>query len=451
MRENTSQEGAAPVQSLAACPVLEDVAAAREVFWANPGIWPASRALPGLPVGAAEVADAALRLERFRPYLAQVFPATRPDGGRIESPLRETPALARALAHTLGGPGRTFPGRLFAKLDSDLPISGSIKARGGIYEVLKFAEAVALEHGLLKPDGDYAVLATPEARRLFAGYSVAVGSTGNLGLSIGIMSAELGFQATVHMSADARAWKKALLRSKGVRVVEHAADYSLAVAEGRRQTEGDPRCHFVDDENSQDLFLGYAVAGERLKAQLAEQGVPVDETHPLFVYLPCGVGGGPGGVTLGLKLAFGDAVRCYFAEPTHAPAMLVGLCTGQHEQISVQDLGLDGRTEADGLAVGRPSGFVGRTLEHLIDGVFTVQDDALFRMLALAARTEGLRLEPSGAAGIPGAVRVALEGAAGPVGVAGQATHIFWATGGGMVPAEEWASYDARGKALLGA
>lgn len=447
MRENGSQKNMASVQSLAACPVLDEVAAAREVFWSNPGAWPASRALPGLPVGAADVADAAQRLERFRPYLAQVFPDTRKDGGRIESPLRETPALARALA----GPGRSFPGRLFAKLDSEMPISGSIKARGGIYEVLKFAEAVALEHGLLQPDGDYAVLASPEARALFSGYAVAVGSTGNLGLSIGVMSAELGFQATVHMSAEARAWKKALLRSKGVRVVEHAADYSLAVAEGRRQAEGDPRCHFVDDENSKDLFLGYAVAGERLGAQLAQQGVPVDAEHPLFVYLPCGVGGGPGGVTLGLKLAFGDAVRCYFAEPTHAPAMLVGLCTGLHEGISVRDLGLDVRTEADGLAVGRPSGFVGRTLEHLIDGVFTVQDDDLFRMLSLAARTDGLRLEPSGAAGIPGATRVALDGAAGAVGSSENATHIFWATGGGMVPAEDWASYDARGKALLDA
>jgi len=223
------------------------------------------------------------------------------------------------------------------------------------------------------------------------------------------------------------------------------------VAEGRRQAADDPRCHFVDDENSRDLFLGYAVAGERLKAQLAAQSVPVDAAHPLYVYLPCGVGGGPGGVTLGLKLAFGDAARCFFAEPTRAPSMLVGLCTGRHEQISVRDLGLDVRTEADGLAVGRPSGFVGRTLEHLIDGVYTVDDDDLFRMLSLAARTEGLRLEPSGAAGLPGARRVALEGAAGPEGGSDRATHLVWATGGGMVPAAVWAAYDDRGRALLDA
>lgn len=438
----------------AAFPVVKDIRALRETGWINPGKQCIEQAKAECGLTMEDILDAESRLERFAPYFEAAFPETAAAKGILESPVKEIPRMKKVLE---AEEQADIPGKLWVKLDSHLPISGSIKARGGIYEILKTAEDIALKHGLLHEGDDYRVFDSPEFREVFSKYSVGVGSTGNLGLSIGIMSAKLGFNVTVHMSADARQWKKDMLRSKGVTVMEYESDYSVAVTEGRRLAEKDPYCHFVDDENSKTLFLGYSVAALRLKKQMEEQGILVDQKHPLFVYLPCGVGGGPGGVAFGIKLVFGDAAHCFFAEPTHSCCMMLGMATGKNHLVSVQDFGIDNITVADGLAVGRASGFVGSLMKPFMSGCYSLTDERMYRMLAQLADSEGIYLEPSALAGMYGPVLlekrpdfrdyIEREGLSEAI---DNSTQLVWATGGSMVPKEEMEQYYRKGKALLG-
>ncbi len=414
--------------------ILGEMAAGRPVFWKNADKPPAEQVLAGLPVGMADILEAEARLARFAPFIRAVFPET--GQGLIESPLVPVPAAREALEKAYGKP---IPGSLWIKADSELPVAGSIKARGGIHEVLKVAERIALEEGLVTEGSDYSCLARPQAREVFSRREIAVGSTGNLGMSIGIMASALGFRATVTMSRDAKAWKKALLRSRGVRVVEVESDYSEAVAEGRRKCEADGACHFVDDERSLDLFMGYAVAALRLKRQIEEAGVAVDESHPLSVTLPCGVGGAPGGITFGLKSVFGDSVKCWFVEPTLACCMTLALVRGTPD-VSVKDLGLDGLTEADGLAVGVPSALVYGLVKDLVDGAFTIEDKDLFRLLALLRDSAGRRAEPSAASALMGPL---------VTGGTPSTNHVAWLTGGLFLPEGVFGEMLSRGRALL--
>ncbi|WP_027406279.1 D-serine ammonia-lyase [Anaerovibrio sp. RM50] len=420
--------------------LFTDIKNAIEVNWVNHSKLPNNDAIIRSVLNLSDIDSAEARLRRFAPLIKMLFPETVDAKGIIESPLVEVPELRKALNREKIG--ANLAGKLYMKMDSQLPVGGSVKARGGIYEVLKYTETLAVENGVLESyEDDYCKLASPAAKAFFGTKRLHVGSTGNLGLSVGLVGNALGYEVIVHMSCDAAEWKKEMLRSRGVIVKVYDGDYSEAITKARAESAVDDNAHFVDDEDSKEMFLGYAVAGKRLKKQLRQQGITVDNEHPLFVYIPCGVGGAPGGITFGLRQFLGDNVHCFFVEPTQAPCMLLGMVTGLYNNITVQDVGLSGKTHADGLAVGRPSAVIGDFIKPFLSGIITIKDKRLFEYLRLLWESEKIFIEPSSCAAIHGTVCWShsremedylednnlnryLE----------NATHIIWATGGGLVP-----------------
>lgn len=426
-------------------PVVKELKTEQPMLWFNPFRETGSLEVNECdPFVEADLDDAAQRLERFKPFFMKAFPETALQEGLVESPLVAVPKFQEKMMSQY----KEFPKKMWVKCDSLLPISGSIKARGGFYEVLKHAEDLALRENKVQLHDDYSIFASDHMKQFFSQFTIAVGSTGNLGLSIGIMSAVLGFTVKVHMSSDAKAWKKDMLRAYGTLVYEYEQDYSAAVEAGRALSDADPNSYFVDDEHSKDLFMGYTVAARRLKKQLEQNQIEVNAETPLYVYLPCGVGGGPGGVAYGLKKIFGDNVHCYFAEPIQSPCMLLGISTQTHESLCVQDFGLTNKTLADGLAVGRASGLVSRIMTPLLEGLYTVSDTQLIEWLRAMYQTEHLKLEPSALAGVGGPVLLSSSETYRAFMIESQllegyknANHIIWATGGSMVPDNDFKNW----------
>ena len=410
---------------------LAMVREARPVFWANPMLEPDAVSDPALPLHRALIDEAADNWRRMAPLLERLFSELASAGGRIESPLVDGAAMAEAI-----GLDRREGARLLLKCDHNLPVAGSVKARGGIYEVALHAERLARSAGVLGVGDNLVQLAAPEAKALFARHTVAVGSTGNLGLSVGMAARALGFRAVVHMSADAKPWKVARLRAEGVEVVQHEADYTAAVAAARSEAETDPSIYFVDDERSRHLFLGYSASAFHLRDQLSSLGVLPSEQNPLIAWLPCGIGGAPGGIAFGLKAILGPHVHCVFVEPVQSPCMLVRMASRSLTPVSVRDFGLTNRTEADGMAVAVASDLVVEMMRYMLDGIVTVEDADLFRFMALAQTLLGQKIEPSAASGFSGPALLAASGTA-LSRRARSATHLVWSTGGRLVPADE--------------
>jgi len=172
-------------------------------FWINQVSLSTGDSLPdilsSLPLTTRDLDEAEQRWQRLRPVLSNLFSSETPDG-LIKSPLhRASIKLQTSLGLT------SSSSVLLIKEDSKLAVCGSVKARGGLYETFKYAEDVNLDWSLDDDDGSSSSkdsssssssssassLLDAVQEGLMEDYTVVVGSTGNLGLSVGLAAASM--------------------------------------------------------------------------------------------------------------------------------------------------------------------------------------------------------------------------------------------------------------------
>src|SRR5699024_721014 len=109
------------------------------------------------------------RWQRFAPFLAREFPETKEAKGMIESPLKKIIHMKEEIDRKFSSESA---GNMYLKCDNELAVAGSIKARGGFFEVLHYAESLALEAGLITKEDSYEASSNQSFRDLFKQYTI---------------------------------------------------------------------------------------------------------------------------------------------------------------------------------------------------------------------------------------------------------------------------------------
>jgi threonine dehydratase len=257
---------------------------------------------------------------------------------------------SRALSDRVGGP-------VWLKCEN-LQRTGSFKIRGAYVRIARL---------------------TAEER----GHGVVAASAGNHAQGVALAASLLGCRATVFMPEAAPLPKVVATRAYGAEVRLHGATVDEALLEAKQFAEatGAVLIHPFDHT---DVIAGQGTVGLEVLEQCPD----------VKTLVVCTGGGGlVSGMAAAVKGLKPDVV-VVGAQAAGAAAFPPSLAAGSPVPLASM------ATMADGIAVGCPGDVTFAHVQHLVDRVVTVDDDALARALLLSLERAKLVVEPAGAAAL---------------------------------------------------
>ncbi|EME52493.1 threonine ammonia-lyase [Amycolatopsis decaplanina] len=250
-------------------------------------------------------------------------------------------------------------------------------------------KAEHLQHG-----GSFKTRGAANAMLDLATAHVVTGSSGNHGIAVARLGAELGVEVTVVVAGGAAAGKAATIGRLGARVIE--------VPGGVAQRDRYAREHaartgaaFVPSSDHRSVVAGAGTVGLEVFDAIPDLDV---------IFVPTGGGGLLAGVCLAAEGLRG-APRIVGVEPATARRYARSLAAGFPVELPPS------RTVADGLRGQRPGEIPFPIIQRRVDELIEVTDEEILTAMELLRR-DGVEAEPSGSVALAGALRTRFTGRA---------------------------------------
>lgn len=309
----------------------------------------------------------------------------RAAAARLTGLVRETPLIASPELSARAG------GEVLLKLEC-LQDGGSFKLRGALHALLALDDAA-------------------RAR------GVVASSAGNHGIGIAMAAERLGVPATVFVPVTAPAVKREKIAARGATVIATAPTYDAAESAARTFAR-ETGASFVSPCTGRTLLAGAGTVALEV----------MTERPNLATLLVCVGGGGLAGGVGGYLRDAAPAVHIVGAQSVRTNAMALALASGRATDIpdlpTLAD-GLAGLVDEEMLAQGRAA----------LDGIVTVEEEAIAEAIRFLHEAHGLRVEGSGAVGVAALRSGAVRPTAFPVAVIVSGANIDSARWEGIVGA----------------